>query len=460
MMKYRFIALTGVMLLASCRAQHSSTLDEYTTGADFTAYEPNSDLFSEVASRVGCLQTRRWVLQPVKPLKTIVAELQTQKIPYDYLRQNLFSHANAPCGDETSKSTLDGIQKLYKIAESKGYGLSVFMIGGLGSHLTENGALALSRARWKDAMPAGTFRTERLECTPNSYASDDVCATNITGKIEALMQQEGSRPHMYLLWGYSKGGTVVTEILASSPAIRDRTLAVVTVGSPFGGGLPMKKIVPIFDQLATRYQNLPPQEKLFYSGLVLAGSGDLSNLDQSSTVAGIAKIFAPDQRETTLNGMKSVLPESRAAKLKNVVSKWNFSRSSNSPISGSRDIPFFHVAGTVDIASFKVVPDINITDSGQTKIEAGDFNSMQAAELAMVEELKRHPFSDMCIALEHAVIPKAYVPKGMKPELLSLLHMDHMSLGFSEKPSNGAPPGEAIVDAIMDVVSQRLGGVQ
>jgi hypothetical protein len=85
---------------------------------------------------------------------------------------------------------------------------------------------------------------------------------------------------------------------------------------------------------------------------------------------------------------------------------------------------------------------------------------MQMIELSIAHEFASHPLSDTCVALEHSVIPKFAMPRGASAEVLTVLQLDHLSLGLSEKRGTDTPPSEAIVDSIMDSVAQRLVGAK
>ena len=65
-----------------------------------------------------------------------------------------------------------------------------------------------------------------------------------------------------------------------------------------------------------------------------------------------------------------------------------------------------------------------------------------------------YPLSDMCVALQHAVIPPDSVPRGAKAELLALMAMDHVRLKFLDDANE--TPVTDIVDALLDTLATKL----
>ncbi len=455
----------SLVLVLSCKPRKPDASDLYkddpgprASEIESFRYEPDTGVYREMIARVGCDEAKKWVLSPREPLLKIIPRIKEQKSPYDFLLANLLSQDDRPCPQVSKKSSIDGIKRLHQAVTSKGYSLTVIMIGGFGSHFTIDGALALSRASWAAALPKESFRVERVECTPNSYASDDVCVPIFRTKIETLISQESGKPHVYLMWGYSKGGTVSLQLLADWPQFRERVIGLITVGSPFGGGLPMKSIVPVFEQTLDRGGQLSPRDQQIFNGLLLYGAGYSGPRDDLKTAAGVAALLAPDQRPMTRAGLVSILPRERLRILRDVTPRWDLSRLKPHPLTGKKVTPIFHVSAAVDLAEFRVVPEMKISKDSKVQISVASTNVMHIAELALVHELASHPLSDTCIALEHSVIPPASMPKGATAELLSLLKLDHFSLGLSEQPGAHSPPGEAITDSIIDVVGQKLGG--
>lgn len=452
-----FLFLT-VPLFSYCKSRTpSSSVEAVDPKAALTlddfSHEPGTGVFPELSSRIGCEQAQRWVITPSMPFSKLIPALKSHKVPYDLLNEKLFS-ASIPCSTSQKASNTDGIKKIHDLVVEKGFGLTVVMVGGLGSHLTKEGALAYSRAAWDKALPKETFRSARIECLPNSYASDDICAPVVQRGIEDLIASEGAKPHLYLVWGYSKGGTVSSQVLSKSLQIRNKLLALVTVGSPFGGGVPMHAVVPLIDKLTESFDKMTLRDQLIFKGLMLTGSGYSGSSEQLKSVAGFTELFTPQQFPIVKAGLNTVLPSHRAKFLRNVMPTWDYSRTEAHPFTGKLETPIFHVSASANIAKFKVVPDFTVHDDASFSVQPESVQIMQVAEMAIVKEFARHPVSDMCVALEHSVIPEFAKPKGATTELIALLQMDHLGLGFSDSLA----PGEAIVDSILATVGKKLGG--
>jgi hypothetical protein len=414
-------------------------------------------LVNELASRVGCEKALKWVATPKKPFKELVSQLDTQKVPYEYLKNEFFKENPEFCKPSKQKVRMQGIKLLHDAVLAKGYGLTFVMVGGFGSHLTKDGALSLSRALWAQNLPKDSFRVQRVECLPNSYATDDVCMPSIRKQIDELQQSEGSRKHLYLMWGYSKGGTLSSQFLSNYPEFRNKVLALITVGAPFGGGLPMNAVAPRVASLMEGVEKLPANERTIFNALMMLGSGMTPTNQGVQATPGFSGLFTPEQRFVTRDGLLSVKPSSRSVFLRDKVSKWDMSRTEKHPFTGGMDTLIFHVAAAADVLEFKIAPTFKLNEQDRIEFDQSSTNVLQAAEMAVSYELMRHPLSDMCVALEHSVIPGKFRPRGLKNDLLAVLKMEHMSLGLSESPGANIPPGEEIVDSLIDLASQKLG---
>src|SRR5690606_22681046 len=95
------------------------------------------------------------------------------------------------------KASNDGVKNMYRTVRGAGSnkGLTIMMVGGFGSHLTDQGAIKDSRDQWEEfrgQLPEEErryFRVVRHECTPNSYAADEICAPKLVDKFKALEEE-------------------------------------------------------------------------------------------------------------------------------------------------------------------------------------------------------------------------------------------------------------------------------
>lgn len=458
------VSLTSlVWCLSSCRTQPKTQIkdlikrDEGLTLEDFS-YEPKDTVAKELAARIGCKEAAKWVLNPQDPMSVVIPQLSKQKVPYDYIETKMFQ-SEKPCSPRPHKSNLDGITTLHKLVTEKGYGLTVIVIGGYGSHMIEGGTLAQTRALWTANLPATSFKTIRVECLPNSFATDTICAQSIQNQIEDIIEKQSGQPHLYLLWGYSKGGTTAAKVLAGSKTIRERVIGLVTAGSPFGGGVPMHVLVPLLEIIEPELKNLSLKERLIFSSLMILGGG-IADMEDHKTMEKLIELLTPENLPLIRDGLISMLPSQKEIYLREVMPTWDLTRSTPHPITGKMTTPIFHLSSLADLKNLKVIPHVTIQDDESLAIDQKSIQSLQAAQLSLVQELARHPLSDMCVALEHSVIPEFAKPKGTTTELLALLKVDHINLGLADAQSETTPPSDAIVDSVIDALTQHLQGAQ
>ncbi len=434
-------------------------------------YETDNLLLKALSSRIDCKAAAELVILPASgSLKKTVTGTYQSPYPYEFLLEQLFNPGSriaqcAPQSKKSAESELTGMRKLLSAARQKNLGLTFIMAGGFGSHLTESGALYDSRDLWSKAfaedIKRGDLRILRHECQPNSFATDDECAPKIHTKFMEL-EATKTKEHRYLFWGYSKGGTSMLQALASFPDIRERTLALITVGSPFGGGLPMVMIHPLVESLAKNRSEMTEFNRGLLGTMLSFGAG--ASLGNSASVAQkILPMYTGPEFETVRAGIRSLLPSQRKNFLFEKVKSWDLSRSEPDPMTGTRDFPIFHVAAALDVAKLEAFPLLSTDSDGNIVIQSGTQDLTHMGQLTSIINFRRHPISDSCVALEHSVLPVDVVPKGAKASLLGVLALDHMALGFSRRLDalESAPaanlPRTAIVDAILDSASTRMG---
>ena len=434
-------------------------------------YESDDVLLKTLSTKIDCKTAADLVIIPPSgSFKKTIAGIYQSSTPYEYVLENLFNSATrisqcASSSKNSKDSNIAGMRKLLAAAKLKNLGLTFIMAGGFGSHLTESGALYDSRELWgsafADEIKRGDLRILRHECYPNSFAPDDECAPKIHTKFLEL-EANKNKEHRYLFWGYSKGGTSMLQALASFPDMRDRTLALITVGSPFGGGLPMAMLHPLVESLAKNRGEMTEFNRGLLGTVLSFGAG--ASLGNSAAVAQkILPMYTGPEFETLRAGIRSLLPSQKKAFLYEKVKNWDLSRDELDPITGKKDLPILHVAAALDVAKLEAFPLLSTDADGNIVIQSGTQDLSHMGELTSIVNFSRHPISDSCVALEHSVLPMDSVPKGAKPSLLGVLALDHMALGFSrtQESSSSAPrpdlPRTAIVDAILESALSRMG---
>ena len=431
-------------------------------------HEVDQTLLKSFATRVGCKVASEFVLQPASgSMKRTIDGIYAAKAPYDYMQQELFNlrkteQTCVAAGQSSQQSNTDGMRSLLARAQAKNIGITFLMVGGFGSHLTEKGALADSRALWEKTFAAEIekkqFRVVRQECMPNSYADDDTCSPKLIEKFKQLEIELGGAQHRYILWGYSKGGTTILQALGTSPELREKTLAMISVGSPFGGGMPIDIAYPLVEGIAKKRSEMSPGDRVLLNNLIAFGAGAGMQMSETATAAKMAALLEEDQFNVLRGGFRSILPGVRKPFLNTIVRNWNFTRAGPDPLTGKTEVPLLHIAATLDISRLKAVPVMTVDNTGRIVPQENSQDMSQLSELAMLGPFKKHPANDSCVAMEHAVIPKNSVPKGATSTLLAILNLDHMSLGFSAPAKEQTPaPRTELVDAIIESAAKTIG---
>jgi hypothetical protein len=457
------LQMTLCIVFISCRTSTGSDLtgqedsQKIVTLNQFT-YDLDPQLFSEVAKRTGCAAAQKWVATPKLALTDIIRQLRLQTNPYRFLKENVFDSYSVPCpkGDLVSNSS--GIQGLHRLVTSKGYNLAVVIVGGFGSHLTDDGALSDSRQLWASSLPAESFSAHRVECLPNSFATDDVCVPSVRKSIQQIMARE-KKQTLYLIWGYSKGGSVALQLLAEEPEIREKVLALVTLAAPFGGGLPAKSVSPLIDEIDRLMGDLSDADRLLLAQLMMLQASQGGATLSKSVSDDALTLLKGSQLKQLRDGFTSLLPSNRYRFLKDRVAKWNLSRTRPHPILNSLSTLVYHVSAIVDLATLKPLPTPYFDADDRLALNTQGLNSMHSVESLLAFEFRQHPLSDMCIALEHSVIPKEFAPKGADIQMLGLLKVDHVANRLSNEGYGDKEPTVEIVDGIMAAITQKLRGL-
>lgn len=432
-----------------------------------SGYEMSPDFVESVGRHIGCDAASKVVgFHREASLSKSVHEIMNAKDVYATVSSQFLDPASVTKNCSASGKagntvdTLPGIMRIYKKAREAGYGLTFVVQGGFGSHLTPSGALAETRDRINaigQQLDKGSdkksLRAWRIECD-NSYASDEHCSPYFVKELKRLEQEQPSTvPQVYLFWGYSKGGNTIIQALASLPEVRSKTLAVVTVGTPVAGSHAIMMATPAITAVIKSHADLlkdnPP----------LAVMAPVAYGMTPASSKGYLKLLNPDQSQLVLDGMKSLRFDQRNEFLFSWLAKQDYSRQAD-PVYHRQKLPVFHIAGVVDPAEFRPFPLLTLKD-GQLTTKEGSMNDNQLKEIAFIGGFRDFPINDACVALQHSVIPKKALPKGLESELLGIIKLDHLAiqLGWgSAADGPNATPAMDLVDAVSDTIATRLEG--
>lgn len=425
---------------------------------------PDQRFVDELVGRLGCDEAVRWLAMPAagsaafqSTLSGIKSDAMSRagredraKAWYTLSKKGLMDTdalARA-CNRQTPKKNLgDGLSELASLAPE---GVTIFALGGFGSHNASEGTLTTSLRSWKTTHPElfsqGKVRFARIECA-FSYAPDDtVCGEDMLRQIREFDAASASPgKHKFILWGYSKGGISALEVLRRDASVRTRTLAVVTVGAPLRGSVIMDRLSPALDA----YSN---NEAINGSGASIGADAVMKILTLwlGGSRAGAGALMAdfPKFRE----GARSLTSSERERLLKVQLSPGTLARPDGSKI------PVFQLAGLIDPRALAAMPVMTVR-GGKLVPEANTVDPLQTAQLAALIASVEHPLGDSCVALEDALLPiQSAEAAGLDPRFLGLARMDHLGLRFHRQPGelNHGVPDHAFVDAALSAVVAGL----
>lgn len=423
----------------------TSAEDAGTIFLDSFNYNPAFEVIEAAAARVGCAEALRWLAYPkTGNMQQFIRTLYKSNDVYAALQSDLWSapETRKRCDALKLQKPADdaGFMHLLQHVKSRGKKLTIIALGGFGSHLIDSHFLTLSEPRWHAAAEAAGLRDHinvlRFECS-DSYQPDDVCApefhkfwTEFDAKVADSADQT------YLLFGYSKGGSTLVQALSESQAMRDKTLAIMTVASPIAGAASV--LLPNYLQ-----DQLNPDSDKTGSELVLEAlkrSGGLGNLGETEALI-----------RRTLEAAQYQLPGLRQKYLANVLAKSNYYRSDRTRM------PVFHLAGTLDLSRLSTsLPVVQRDSDANLKFELDHIKRENAIQTLTSPMFADYPIFDSTVALEHAVIPTEYLPDGADAELLALVQTDHLHFRQSNIRAAHDMPQVQLMDAILDVLTQRL----
>jgi hypothetical protein len=456
----------GAALLSGCHPSapgDSASLSE-AAGREIAlaelSLETTGDFVQSLGARLGCEKAGHLVSRPTAPsLKTAVTRILNSReggTVYQRIQRELWNpeHSASACQtdgatpgpDAGFESLVDAVTKLESQVGHR-VGLTFVAVGGLGSYMNERGVLEEQVVRWraKTAAEGKPVRVWQHNCS--RYEANDFCAPELVRRLQELdAVQPSDVKQLYVFWGYSNGGNTVLDALLQSEDLQRKTLAVVTLGTPFGGSVIAEELRSVANWVRHRRDTDPTTFAAFRAGF----DAQLSALGDGGALALLA-----DNPETYQRAYGSLTPQRRAGFLRADLPQ----RKLVGPF--GRDIKFLHVAGILDVARLPGLPIMTVRDD-QLAIRQDSAAARQVAQLAALPRFAKYPLSDSIVALEHAVLPREMLPKGVSSELIALVNLDHSSLSLSKGLDGkdiGVPFAE-LVDSISEVTARRISNAQ
>jgi hypothetical protein len=425
---------------------------------------PDQIFFNELVARVGCKNAAATLAMPrggysefTNTLSRLLQEglrragRADRKHSWTEINQReFFNNDNimAQCPTlQSQRGQADGLKDLLRQAPN---GLTILSLGGFGSHRVPTGSIANSLESWRVAQPelfaTGRVQHERVECSKSFSSDESFCAEDMLRtitRIDAASANPGR--NKYLLWGYSKGGNTAIEMLRQNPALRERTLAVVTVGSPVQGSF-------VVDYLSPALDRLPESGPWFNQPESTIPAGILALLQLFT--GGMATTMQEELQtlQEVREGARTLTESYRAQYLARHFTPNKFVR-----IDGSK-IPVFQIAGLMDPKRLHPLPTLTIRGGKMVQVE-GSSNAKDGKIAAAILVAGEHPMSDSCVALEEALLPAQVSNEaGLDTHFLAFLRQDHLGLHFSGHDSSGSRSStdSAIVDAAFSTIAKRL----
>lgn len=438
-------------------------------GVELSKFSHQLDVVAikEMGARLGCERASRWMSFPKSgSLRRSIQGVLASNTVYETVKDEFFNQAVvlAACrngGEPARKQNDHGIRRLlqYIKGQNSSGGLTLIMVGGFGSHIGYETSLDASVEAWdslRDELEDDSFAAWQIECS-NSFAPNERCAKEL---IETIIKREMDYPrstsHQYLLWGYSKGGNTIIEALRQSKELRNKTLAVLTNGTPIGGSSAITMLEPAIKRVASAvgrtsgklldYATAQPWAYLMTPAAYL--------VDDEMVAIKVAKLLTREESAQIAQGAAGMKPSVREDYLYKTIRNADFSRADG------RSIPIFHSAAVVDIATMEPWPILTV-ESGKLTFAENSFNTDHLGELGFTPVMRDFPLNDTCVALQHSVIPRDAVPEGLTSELIALFAFDHSAHRLTPLPGKqwDVPHLEA-VDALIETMVIKLEGGQ
>ncbi len=429
-------------------------------------YDVKPDLLQALGARIGCKHAARWVTHPKSgSVQTSVRRVVASTTVYDTIADEFFNHdaASKECERRQAAKVTDknaGIKALIAAAQARWPNevLTVVAHGDFGNHLEYEAALDESMAGWReitDVEETPTLDFWQFSCS-NSFAPIARCAKEMADKVRERAGRNPDKPRRYLMWGYGRGGNTILEALRSDESMRERTVSVVTVGAPIGGSVAMDLVGPAMAGLAKSMAQLAGVGEAAVAQFPGAFTQMADYYLNKETLQGkLAEMAKAGELADVERGTSELRPAARQAYLKNELAAADFSRPDGTAI------PVLHLAALLDLGYLVPVPEMTLK-GGQPALTTKRFSYGHLASLGFSPLMRDYPLSDGTVALQHAVLAKEAIPKGLAPELLGIFRFDHFSNRLTP-PADGRTwevPHLAIVDAVMQSVAARLAGGQ
>jgi hypothetical protein len=475
---YMFIGLVALLLSVQCGPAKDSVLfsgrgASQAEGISIDVlkdYRLTDSLQQALAIRLGCEAASQLALGPSdRSLYARAQAVQNAEDVYQSLLKEFFATDDelircmkrwSAAGASRSDDRLRGVKQLIKALSERGYSLTMLAVGGFGSHLTTNGTLWESRQLWaesaneiKDETGANEpLRAWRIECE-NSYAPDDVCAPQLLAQVKQLdIEHSVTDPakNLFLIWGYSKGTNTALQALTTSRELRERTLAIVSLGAPIAGSGAIELAEPFVAEILRRQMAGDGDGSLQLPFPVLAALAPAMNWQE--TLAEFGRYMIGDAMTTVAAGAKSLRPDQRMSWLQDRFHRADMKREE---LAGFRKstIPVFHLSALTHMGELRALPALTYRDGLVIDERSFSFDDTKQFPLSFMS--MNYAINDTCVALEHSVLPKKYLPGGVESELIGILRSDHLAMGLSQTKDSGIPPS-LIVDAVTEAVVERL----
>ena len=452
----------GAALISGCQpseqlgTSHLAEAEAREVALSEMSLDTTDDFVQSLGSRLGCERAGQLVARPAAPsLKTAITRILNPReggTVYQRIQRELWDagHSAARCQTDVAVQGPDvGFDKLVEAVAAlepqvgRPVGLTFVAVGGLGSYMNERGILEEQVVRWR-AKAAATQRPVRIwQHNCSRYEANDFCAPELVRRLQELDAVEPSSvQQLYVFWGYSNGGNTVLDALSMSPELQGKTLAVVTLGTPFGGSV----IAEELRSMATWVRHRRDTDPLTFAAFRAGFGAQLSAIGDGGALA-----LLTDNPETYQRAYGSLTPQRRASVLRRELPQ----KQMTGPL--GRDIKFLHVAGVLDVAKLPGLPVVTVREE-QLTVREDSAAARQVAQLAALPRFAKYPLSDSIVALEHAVLPKEMLPKGVSSELIALVNLDHSSLSLSKGPDGKdiGVPFEELVDSISEVTARRI----
>lgn len=439
------LATLGALCVAlGCKSlKQSSTLNEAVDNTKLPlheiplrnfGYDLSDEYLRQLGQRVNCNMLKQIVAFPKQGLRNSVQALAKSQYVYRDLEANFYDDKTIEKYCKLDKeSDNSGATALTQAAQEKGGKVRIIVTSG---HRLQSQSKMLGDSidAWSKTSPG--FAVTRVECA-SPFAPVADCLNEYKSKVNAAGDEQ------LLFWTHGKGALVVLETLAADKDLRARTIGIVTIGAPFGGSAAQALARSVFRATGKIL-------KKFDIGISAA---DFERDPFQFLMTPIEQDSNSGQKVRTdnVNLMQASIemhPNERFKALQQFRDK-DFT-------SEKGDIPVFHIASVLDIAHLDPMPPISYGENG-LQVSGKAKNWSNFLQVLTIPSFYDYPLNDGAVALEHAVIPTEYTPKGLKPQMLGLFKLDHTSMSFDKDyQAMDGIPNVAIVDALLATLAAKI----